>query len=215
MGIGITNYFLARIGVGDTEGMFSSFHSGGEHALAGYGLGLRIEQLALVPGVGIGLALSALSGQNNGAKKYLRVRESFVKALIACAVLWLGGMLPITLVGDKIARIFTDDPRVVQVTFFYLFYAFISLMGYFLLLSASNVMSAMKHPWLPILLLSIRNTVLPLTFLPLFAYRLQKGIYGVFGTIVVSTWICALILLFVVLLTLKKKICTVCKQDLL
>ncbi len=47
----------------------------GESTVAGYGVGLRIEQIVLIPGIGINIAVLTLIGQNNGAKKYDRVRE--------------------------------------------------------------------------------------------------------------------------------------------
>ena len=49
----------------------------GESTVAGYGVGLRIEQIVLIPGIGINIAVLTLISQNNGAKKYDRVREKF------------------------------------------------------------------------------------------------------------------------------------------
>ena len=47
----------------------------GENAVAGYGTALRIEQIALIPAIGINIAVLTLIGQNNGAKRMDRIRE--------------------------------------------------------------------------------------------------------------------------------------------
>ena len=48
----------------------------GADAIAAYGIGLRIEQLILVPEIGISIAVSTLVAQNHGAGLKSRVNES-------------------------------------------------------------------------------------------------------------------------------------------
>ena len=65
----------------------------GPEAIAAYGVGLRIEQLLLLPGFGLTIALLPIASQNLGACEYDRVRQSFA---FCCK----GGCRPDVLGGD-------------------------------------------------------------------------------------------------------------------
>ena len=53
----------------------------GMYAVAGFGIGYRVEQLMLLPALGLSTAVLALVSNNFGAKKYDRVQETFKTAL--------------------------------------------------------------------------------------------------------------------------------------
>ncbi|MEX0280573.1 MAG: MATE family efflux transporter, partial [Arenibacterium sp.] len=86
----------------------------GEHAIAAYGVALRIEQLLLLPVLGMTGALLPIAGQNFGANAHDRVREAvflcwklgFAMAVIAMPALWFGGAFAISL--------FTSDRDVIE-----------------------------------------------------------------------------------------------------
>ncbi len=194
LGLAIVNFFLYRLG--------------GSHVVAGYGIGLRIEQLALVPSIGIGTALSAIVGQNNGAGRFNRICEAYrVGLLMALAVLVLG-MLPIALLGKQIASVFSSDPSVITVVNHYLWFAAVIFFAYQFIGLSSSTFQGMKHPLVPILFVTLRQLVLPWIFIPLFAYALSWGIYGVFSSVLVCAWINALGLLVYVTTLLRKKMRT-------
>jgi Na+-driven multidrug efflux pump len=52
----------------------------GASAQAGFGIGSRVLQVILLPGVAIALAVGPIAGQNLGAKNSERVKETFRKA---------------------------------------------------------------------------------------------------------------------------------------
>jgi len=66
----------------------------GEAGVAGWGVGLRIEQLLILPAFGLTNALLPIAAQNLGAKQYDRVRE----ATFFCFKLGVGLMLCASLV---------------------------------------------------------------------------------------------------------------------
>ena len=74
---------------------------------------LRIEQLFLLPAVGITIALVPIAAQNYGARKNDRVRQAFKRCwtlgfvATACAFLWFG--------GDFAIRLFSLDPEVIRI----------------------------------------------------------------------------------------------------
>ena len=69
IGVGIFNilYFIGQFG---------------DLATAGYGAALRVEQVFLLPVIGLNTAVLSIGGQNFGAKNYDRIRELYSKALL-------------------------------------------------------------------------------------------------------------------------------------
>ena len=53
----------------------------GEYATAGYGSAARFEQVLLLPVLGLNTAIISIIAQNYGAKNFLRVKESYFKAI--------------------------------------------------------------------------------------------------------------------------------------
>lgn len=193
-GLAIVNFFLYRLG--------------GSPVVAGYGIGLRIEQLALIPSIGIGTALSAIVGQNNGAKHFERIRKAYKVALTMALLVLVLGMLPLSLFGRHIAHIFSGDTSVITVVQHYLWFALSVFFAYQLIGLSSSTLQGMKHPLIPIVFVVLRQLVLPWAFIPLFAYAFAWGIHGVFSSVVVCAWINALSLLICLRAILRKKLST-------
>jgi len=86
----------------------------GAHSAAAYGIAMRIDLLAFMPAMAIGMAASTLSGQNIGAQKYDRVRQTFRWGILISIAL----TLPATLVSIGIPayfmQLFAHDPDVVD-----------------------------------------------------------------------------------------------------
>ena len=53
----------------------------GEFATAGYGSATRFEQILLLPVLGLNTAIISIVAQNLGAKKFLRVKQSYFYAI--------------------------------------------------------------------------------------------------------------------------------------
>lgn len=92
----------------------------GAEAQAGFGIGGRIMQSIFLPAMAVAFAAAPIAGQNFGAKRYDRVRETFkVTALISCGI-----MLTLTALchidPSLLARPFTDDPAVLAISNDYL-----------------------------------------------------------------------------------------------
>ena len=66
-------------------GVFNIFYfvgQFGELATAGYGTSVRLEQVLLLPVIGLNTAVISIAGQNFGAKNYDRVRETYTTSMI-------------------------------------------------------------------------------------------------------------------------------------
>jgi putative MATE family efflux protein len=92
----------------------------GAPAQAGFGIGMRILQSAFLPVVALGFAVGPVAGQNFGARKADRVRETFRTAasiaagamVVLASITWLGA-------GPMIG-VFSSDPQVIAVGVEYL-----------------------------------------------------------------------------------------------
>jgi putative MATE family efflux protein len=95
--------------------MYAMIKPFGAAAQAGYGLGSRIMQSIFLPAMAVAFAASPVAGQNVGARKPERVRETFrMAAIIGSAVMLLATVLAQTQ-ADKILALFTKEPAVISV----------------------------------------------------------------------------------------------------
>ena len=87
----------------------------GSSAQAGFGIGLRVVQAFFLPVVALGFAVSPVAGQNFGARKADRVKQTFrTAAAIAGAGMLLAAML-IWVAAARMVQIFSADPAVISV----------------------------------------------------------------------------------------------------
>lgn len=118
----------------------------GEHAIAGFGVAIRLEQIMLLPILGVTGALLPIASQNFGAQDYNRVREAlfycwkvgFIMSAIAVPVLWL--------CGGPVLRLFSDDPEVTRVGLSYLRIDSLIFPFYMMLFSINSLLQALKRP---------------------------------------------------------------------
>jgi len=92
----------------------------GTAILAGYQIGLRIEGLAFMPGLGFTIAAMTLMGQNIGAKNYEAAHDEVWQTAKIAA--WFMGFLGIfmVLIPEPIVYIFTDNKDVIGEASLYL-----------------------------------------------------------------------------------------------
>lgn len=92
----------------------------GAEAQAAFGIGGRIMQSIFLPAMAISFAAAPIAGQNFGAKRYDRVRETFKVTLFFGTAIMLTLSLLCHLTPELMVRPFTDDPEVVAMTVTYL-----------------------------------------------------------------------------------------------
>ena len=92
----------------------------GVAALAGYGIGVRLEFMLVPLAFGIGSGLTTLVGVAAGANDWKRaVRAAWIGSLTAAGALGVCGWI-LAFVPEGWARLFTDDPKVVEATVAYI-----------------------------------------------------------------------------------------------
>ena len=105
----------------------------GIYAVAGYGIGFRVEQLMLLPALGLSTAVLTLVSNNYGAKQYERVKETLYCALKYGFYICLFGVGFLYIFGEFFIKQFDDDAQVLHYAIEYLlvevwiFFAFLIL----------------------------------------------------------------------------------------
>ena len=86
----------------------------GDEAVAGYGAAVRFEHIFTLPVIGLNTAVITIAGQNFGARRYDRVRETYKKAtFIGFIIMCLSGIV-IFLLSEFIISLFTNDLEVIK-----------------------------------------------------------------------------------------------------
>ena len=105
----------------------------GYEAVAGYGIGFRVEQIMLLPALGISTATLTLIAKNFGAKKYDRVIQTLYTALKYGFTISLFGIIFLYIFGELIITQFDKNVQVISFGLDYLlievwlFFAFVTL----------------------------------------------------------------------------------------
>ncbi len=100
---------LVSLGMLFVTGFVNQF---GSHSAAAFGIGMRIDQLAFMPAMAVGAAVSTLSGQNIGASRYDRVGEVFRWGLVVSCGLTLFGTVLAFALPTQVIGLFTRDADV-------------------------------------------------------------------------------------------------------
>jgi putative MATE family efflux protein len=131
----------------------------GAAAQAGFGIGLRIVQACFLPVVALGFAVSPVAGQNFGARKAARVRETFRTgaAISAGAMLVLAGV--VWLWADAMVRIFTSDAQALAVGEEYLHIVAFNFVASGVIFVSSSMFQAMGNT-IPSLITSVSRIVI-------------------------------------------------------
>jgi len=173
----VINYFIADFG---------------RNPIAAYGASLRIEQIALLPLFGISTALSALTGQNNGAGRLDRIEDSFrisLRISVVAAVAILG---PVLLAAGTLLRLFTETAEVVAVGRRYLYIQGITYFSYILMNLSNAILRGLKRPLMIMWIGLYRQIAAPFVVFPFLAYTISMGVDGVFWGLAIVNWSAAI-----------------------
>ena len=86
----------------------------GEYAVAGYGAGTRLEQVLLLPILGINTAIISIISQNFGANQIDRIKEAYFTSIKYSFFIMLSSGLILYLFSDLFMSFFSKDPIVLE-----------------------------------------------------------------------------------------------------
>ena len=151
----------------------------GEAAVAAFGVGTRIEQIGLMPCMGLYTAIMALVGQNNGAKKYNRVLEIMKLSNKYGLVLIISTSILLAIFAEPLVRLFSDDPNVITMGVTFVRISMIFQWAITLTSTHLNMLQALKKPMYGLYESLLRKVILPIIFLTPAVFWLQADIIWV------------------------------------
>ncbi|MBT6466405.1 MAG: MATE family efflux transporter [Kordiimonadaceae bacterium] len=169
----------------------------GGHAVAAYGVAIRIEQILLLPILGMTGALLPIAGQNFGAQKFDRVRSA-LKYCWGIGFAMTALAMPILLFGGSFAMaLFSNDPDVIRAGSSYLRVDAFLFPIYMMLFSINSLLQSFKQAIWTLWISVYRQGFAVGFFVWMFINFLDFGVQGVwFGiaTAVTSGWVMSLII---------------------
>ena len=94
--------------------IFTYVGQSGEYAVAGYGVGTRIEQVVLLPILGINTAIISIITQNYGANNLYRIKETYFTAIKYALIIMVTAATIVFLSANIITSFFSNDPIVIE-----------------------------------------------------------------------------------------------------
>ena len=178
----------------------------GTEATAGFGAGLRIEQLALLPAFGISTACISLVGQNMGAGLTDRVLKAFQTAVwMGFIILSFGGVL-IFVFAEPLSSLFNLSEGAEQKSVAYLKIVAFEYPALCFIAIGGGFMQAMKHPRITMVITLCRLAILPLFAMPFFATYLGYGYDGVWYGVLFGSFTFAFVTILMVNRVAKKEL---------
>ena len=169
--IAILGYSVAATIVFTYIGLF------GEYAVAGYGSATRIEQVLLLPVLGINTAIISIIAQNIGAKYYDRVEQTYYTSIkYGFFIMLIAGVI-IFISADIVPKFFSSNSDVIKHGSMYLKISAFILPSYPIFFLSNGFFMALKKSEKAMLNNIIRNVVVPI-----FSFYIAKYIDADFKT---------------------------------
>lgn len=165
----------------------------GEHAVAGLGIALRIEQLVLLPTIGLNIAVLSLVSVNFGAQHYHRMEKVALDSISIGAIMMVLGGIVIFTFAYPLISLFADNVTVIEIGVSYLRVEAIVLPAYVLAFVSGAVLQGMKRPAIPMYFNIVRQLLLPVTFIAIALSIIGTGITGIWWSIAIASWTTAIV----------------------
>lgn len=163
-----------------------------KEGVAAYGIATRVEQIFLLPTIGLNISILSLTGQNNGAKRFDRIRESLNTTLKYGMVMTLTSGVLVYFAGGWFVSLFTSDEVVKAAGSDYLKVAAITLPSYVILFQTVFMLQGLKKPIYALWVGLYRQILAPCAVFWLLAFYLDWKLWGIWWGVFLVTWSAAL-----------------------
>jgi len=165
---------------------------GSDH-IAGYAVGLRLEQVLLLPALGLNAAVMAISGQNFGAGQYDRVNETYIKGLTIGLGMAAVSIPVMVFLSPALMGIFTQSEVIKNTGASYLKIDAIAFYAYVILFLSVASLQSIKRPIFPMVLGIARQLVVPASInyviIVILGYPMISIFYTIISVVVLSAMV--------------------------
>jgi putative MATE family efflux protein len=180
-GIFVITYFVSKFG---------------QEAVAAYGVAMRVEQIALLPTIGLNVATLTIVAQNNGAHLFNRVKETLNKALRYGGIVMTFGTIAVFVLAEYLLSFFTDDLKVIPIGATYLRIDALVLYSYVILFVHVALLQGIKRPMYAVWIGLYRQMIAPVALFYVLIHIFGVGLLGIWWGIFAVTWSAALFTIF-------------------
>lgn len=166
----------------------------GQKAVAAFGAGSRLEQVALLPNLGLNIAVVSLVARNNGAKLYGRVQETYRTSIIYGSGVMFTTMILVSVFARPLMRMFSNDPEIIQIGAELVQIRNLGLIPNAIFFMSASAMRGIERPLKPLILNMMRFVGLPWLFILIFVKQLGYGLTSIWISSTVAYFIAAIIL---------------------
>jgi len=156
----------------------------GTDAVAGFGIAMRLEPIALIPFYALSAVSSPFFGQNFGARRFDRLVEARRTIMRFCLGFGLVLAISMSLLAEPLAALFTDSLTIRAVAAEYIWIVSWSWGAYGIVMSVNACFNGSGRPLPGVLISSLRVIFI---FLPLaFTGRWLLGLNGIFAASMIA-----------------------------
>lgn len=178
------NMFLGSLGSMITMYFVSTY---GFKAVAAFGIGYRVEQIILLPILGLNTAVISIVSNNFGAKNFDRIDEVIQKALKYGYIMSAIGVVLIALFGKYMIMVFDTDVEVVDTAYTYIIFESFIFFSFITLFISSSTLQGIKNPFMIPYISFYRQIFMPLIFFSL--------VVNVFDLSIIYLWVSMFIII--------------------
>ncbi|MGK0255694.1 MAG: putative MATE family efflux protein [Arcobacteraceae bacterium] len=142
---------------------FVSFY--GYKTVAAFGIGYRVEQIILLPMLGLNTAVSAIVANNFGAKNFDRIHEVINKSLKYGYIMSAIGVVFLAVFGKYIVMIFDTDIEVIETAYIYIMIESVIFFAFITLFICTSTLQGIKQPFIIPYVSLYRQVVMPFILL--------------------------------------------------
>ena len=172
-------------------------------SVAAYGIALRIEQIILLPAIGLHFACLSLTGQNFGAKKFDRVREAYLTCIKYGLIMMIAGGLIIFFGSNYFMKIFTNDLKVIEIGSYYLKVSALFIPAFTTLQISISLMQGLKKPIYTTFVSFFKEILGASIIFWLLCFYLNFKLEGLWFGILTINYLSLIIFLYIVKIKLK------------
>ena len=176
-----------------------------ELAVAGYGAATRIEQVVLLPILGINTAIISIIAQNFGANNFDRVKETYFVSIKYGLILMVFSGILVYLTADIVPRFFSSNEVVLEYGRRYLKIAAFILPAYPIFFLSNGFFMGLKKSNYAMVNNMMRNVLVPICVFYLAKY-LSSDFDSFFWLWFVFQWTLSILLFTYVSYYIKKKL---------
>ncbi len=149
----------------------------GENIIAMLGIGMRIEQIAIMPIVGINVAVLALISQNSGAKNFDRIHQSLRVALLDSLYVSIIAFIALTFFAQELMSLFSSDKEVIVEGISFLHVEAFIIFAFGVLFIFVALLQGIQKPKFIFYLSIARQIIVPIIILEIVTYVSDNILY--------------------------------------